>query len=78
MARLILLGPAREVAGCREDVIRAPDVAGVLEQARERYGSAFAELLAHSRVWRNGILARDEDLVTDQDEIAVVPPISGG
>lgn len=53
------------------------DALGRLE---ERYGSDFAAVLATSRVWVNGdepALGHDTALA-DGDELAVLPPVSGG
>ena len=38
MARLLLLGPAREAAGTREATLEGATVAAVLEAARARFG----------------------------------------
>lgn len=78
MSQLILLGPAREAAGVRRVEIDATTLDGVLALARERFGSAFVEILAHSQVWVNGRDARGDQPVGSSDEIAVIPPISGG
>lgn len=78
MARLLLLGPAREAAGVRDDIIDGDTVAQVLEHCVIRYGDAFAEVLATSQVWVNGDVADDGDPVLPNDEVAVLPPISGG
>ncbi|MFI5035609.1 MAG: MoaD/ThiS family protein [Acidimicrobiales bacterium] len=78
MARLLLLGPAREAAGIRHDEFEAVTVAGVLALAVERYGPAFAEVLAASRVWVNGESADPTAAVGPYDEVAVLPPVSGG
>jgi molybdopterin synthase sulfur carrier subunit len=53
-------------------------VGEVLTEARARYGGHFAEVLAASRVWLNGQLAGDETPVGEDDEVAVLPPVSGG
>ncbi len=50
----------------------------VLDEARRRYGPDFARVLSDSRVWRNGDPAIDTDPAADSDEIAVLPPVSGG
>lgn len=46
--------------------------------ARARYGDRFEAVLAGSRVWLNGEPASDADAVGDADEVAVLPPVSGG
>ena len=38
----------------------------------------FAEVLAGCRVWRNGQPAVESDQLADDDEVAVLPPVSGG
>jgi molybdopterin converting factor small subunit len=78
MARILLLGPAREAAGVRDDVIDGDTVAQVLRHCVTRYGNAFEEVLATSQVWVNGDVADDDDPVSPSDEVAVLPPISGG
>jgi molybdopterin converting factor small subunit len=47
---------------------------------RDRYGAPFAEVLATSRVWVNGDepAAGDDTALHDGDELAVLPPVSGG
>lgn len=78
MARVLLLGPAREAAGVRHDALEGATVAEVLEAAVQRYGPAFAEVLATSRVWVNGEAAGPDRPVGVHDEVAVLPPVSGG
>ena len=50
----------------------------MLATARARYGDRFAEVLAGSRVWLNGEPADPSAPVGDADEVAVLPPVSGG
>lgn len=78
MARILLLGPAHDVAGLREDVIDAPTIEAVLREAGARYGVPFEKLLDVSQVWLNGAPADRSTRVGDYDEIAVLPPVSGG
>jgi molybdopterin synthase sulfur carrier subunit len=73
-----MFAAAREAAGTGRDVVPGGTVGDVLDAARERYGAAFAAVLEGCRVWRNGSPARDSDLVDESDEIAVLPPVSGG
>jgi len=50
----------------------------VLDAAVAKYGSSFAEVLTNCRVWVNGESAAPDDAVSDTDEVAVLPPVSGG
>lgn len=78
MARLLLLGPAREAAGVREDEVDGDTLEAVLAAARERYGEHFARVLAASQVWVNGEPAAAGRALSPYDEVAVLPPVSGG
>ncbi len=82
MARvtLLLFASAREAAGTNRDTIEADTVGAVLEIARARYGDTFASVLAGSRVWLDGEEPAEGDAtpVTDDAEVAVLPPVSGG
>jgi molybdopterin converting factor small subunit len=78
MAQLKLFAQAREAAGTGQDVLDGGTVAEVLAAARARYGAAFAAVLARSKVWVNGEPAADADAVGADDEVAVLPPVSGG
>lgn len=78
MAVLRLFAAAREAAGTARDEVPGATVGDVLAAACARYGDAFADVLATSRVWRNGEPAADHDPVGDVDEVAVLPPVSGG
>lgn len=78
MAILRLFASAREAAGTGHDTVPGSTVAEVLDAARDRYGDSFAAVLAGSRVWRNGEPAEPVERVAPDDEIAVLPPVSGG
>lgn len=78
MALLRLFAGAREAAGTARDQVPGSTVAQVLAAAGERYGNGFVEVLATCRVWVNGDEATAETVVGEADEIAVLPPVSGG
>ncbi len=78
VARLRLFAQAREAAGLSADVIEGSTVDEVLAVARERYGDGFAAVLATAKVWVNGDPAEGTDPVGGDDEVAVLPPVSGG
>jgi molybdopterin synthase sulfur carrier subunit len=78
VAVLRLFAGAREAAGTSADDLPGGTVADVLDAARARYGAPFAEVLEHCQVWRNGEPCELSDPVVDADEVAVLPPVSGG
>jgi sulfur-carrier protein len=78
MARLRLFASAREAAGTGRDVVDGVTVADVLAEAVNRYGRGFADVLSTARVWVNGEPADATTIVGDTDEVAVLPPVSGG
>jgi molybdopterin converting factor small subunit len=78
MAVLRLFASAREAAGTNRDVLPGGTVGEVLDAARARYGARFSDLLATCRVWVNGESASDDTPVGESDEVAVLPPVSGG
>lgn len=78
LAVVRLFAGARDAAGTGRDEISGATVAAVLQSARVRYGPSFAEVLEHCQVWRNGEPCEPGDAVTATDEVAVLPPVSGG
>jgi sulfur-carrier protein len=75
---LRLFAAAREAAGAGRVVLPGHNVGAVLDAACEAYGPDFEAVLVASRVWLNGEPAGRDVTVTDRDEIAVLPPVSGG
>ncbi len=78
MATLRLFGPAREAAGGPRFTLVGADVAAVLTAAESEFGSEFSRVLAASRVWLNGDEVDRSAAVSEDDEVAVLPPVSGG
>ncbi len=78
MAILRLFASAREAAGTGRDQVPGATVGEVLGAARQRYGAAFADVLPTCRVWLNGDPATEDAIVGPADEVAVLPPVSGG
>jgi molybdopterin converting factor small subunit len=75
---LRLFGPARQAAGTGADVVAAGTVEAALAEAADRYGADFVEVVRSSRIWLNGEPVEPDATVADGDELAVLPPVSGG
>lgn len=78
MAVLRLFASAREAAGTGRDELPGTTVGDVLDAARLRYGAPFTDVLERCQVWLNGDPCGPDERVTDGDEIAILPPLSGG
>lgn len=78
VATLRLFAQARHAAGVSHDVIDATSVAGLLDEARQRFGPEFAGLLPTCRIWVDGEPADPESVIGPASEVAILPPVSGG
>lgn len=78
MAHLRLFASAREAAGTSRETIDASTVEEVLSIAVQKFGPNFATVLESCKVWVNGENAGPEFPVNAHDEVAVLPPVSGG
>jgi molybdopterin synthase sulfur carrier subunit len=78
MIVLRLFAAAREAAGSGRAEVEGNTVGDVLAEAEKRFGATFSAVLASSQVWVNGEPAATTDRVHDGDEVAVIPPVSGG
>lgn len=78
--RVRLFAAAREAAGRAADTVDADTVGDTLDALRARYGADFSAVLDTARVWVNGDEpdAGDATRLRDDDEVAVLPPVSGG
>jgi sulfur-carrier protein len=78
--RLRLFAQAKDAAGRAADEFEAATLGALLDAARARYGETFGGVLGTARVWVNGDepAAGGETVLADGDEVAVLPPVSGG
>jgi len=75
---LRLFASARDAAGTGRADVEGRTVGDVLDNAVARFGQAFADVLPTCKVWCNGEPAERDDAVADADEVALLPPVSGG
>ena len=78
MPTLRLFASARVAAGTGTVELPGHTVDDVLVAAVDRFGSEFADVLASCRIWVNGDETSPDAVVADDDEVAVLPPVSGG
>jgi molybdopterin converting factor small subunit len=78
MAVVRLFAAARDAAGTGRDELPGATVGDVLAAASSRYGSRFTDVLRTCKIWVNGEPADLQDSVGAADELAVLPPVSGG
>jgi sulfur-carrier protein len=78
MATLRLFARLRELAGGSRIEIDGDTVAEVVAAAGERFGPEFVAAVQTARVWRNGEEADPSDAIEAGDEVAILPPVSGG
>lgn len=73
-----MFAQARETAGTAAADFEGETVGEVLDAAVAAFGEDFGRIVEACRVWRNGEPAERDDAVTSGDEVAVLPPVSGG
>ena len=78
MAILRLFASVKQVAGTGSVILSGATVADVVEEASQRYGAEFSDMARNCRIWLNGNPTEINTPVNDDDEIALLPPVSGG
>ena len=78
MATLRLFASAREAAGTGRDEVPGATVGELLGAASLRYGPTFVQVLGSCKIWVNGEAATDDTAISAHDEVAILPPVSGG
>ena len=75
-----MFAQAREAAGRADDTFEAATLGELLAAAGSVYGAPFRAVLPTARVWVNGDEPElgDDTPLDDGDEVAVIPPVSGG
>lgn len=78
MAHVKLFASARQAAGTSSEEIAGRTVDEVLQIAAERFGAEFVAVMKTCRVWLNGEEVVGTTSVGEADEVAILPPVSGG
>ena len=78
MATVKFFAGAREAAGASSIVVEANSVEEAINAVIALRGDALARMISISKIWLNGEPAELGMLVLPEDEIAILPPVSGG
>ncbi len=78
MATLRLFANLREVAGTAEVEIEGATVGELLAAAGKRFGADFTRGVDAAKIWVNGEQAGTASVISADDEVALIPPVSGG
>ncbi|RME40350.1 MAG: hypothetical protein D6788_03450 [Planctomycetota bacterium] len=78
--KVLLFGPAAEAAGGAESfvTVREGSAVGAVRKALVDRTPALGAVLETSRLAVNAAFASEEEALRDGDEVAVIPPVSGG
>jgi molybdopterin converting factor small subunit len=76
--RVLLFAALRELAGASRVESRAPDVASLLRELSDRYGPEFERIAGAGTVIVGGERADPARSLGEDDEVALLPPVSGG
>ena len=80
MARVLLFGPLRDIAGWREREVEGVDSLSSLRAYIAREDAALGEALQGPgvQVALDQLLVRGDRLIGPRSEVAFLPPMSGG
>jgi MoaD family protein len=78
VVRVRLFAALREQAGAARVEAEGRTVGDVVDALTGRYGERFGSIAAVGSYVVNGERASRETLIADGDEVALLPPVSGG
>jgi MoaD family protein len=78
MVRVRLFAALREIAGASEVEAEGRSAGDVVDVLSSRYGERFSQIAAVGSVVVNGERASRSTPVAAGDEVALLPPVSGG
>ena len=78
MVRVRLFAALREQAGASEVEAQGSTVGAIVDELSGRYGDRFAKIAEVGSFVVNGERATRDMPVAEGDEVALLPPVSGG
>jgi molybdopterin converting factor subunit 1 len=79
--RVLYFAVVRELVGREDESLELPPQVRTVGEFARWVGSHHGALegrMASVRIARNEIFARDEELLSDGDVVALIPPVAGG
>jgi molybdopterin converting factor small subunit len=76
--KVIMFGPVRDITKCSSLVMTGATVGDILNQLVIHFGSPLSRLLETCAVWVNGEKSNENVKLKTGDEVAILPPVSGG
>ncbi|KJF16538.1 MULTISPECIES: MoaD/ThiS family protein [Acidithrix] len=78
MATLLFFAQFKDITGKTKISIDAKTVGEAIAFARQSFGTKFEELLLVSKVWLDGDEVPLDTELSNNSELAFLPPVSGG
>lgn len=78
MTEILLFASLREIAGASRVSCDGATVGEVLDRLGERYGREFTRIASLGSVVVDGQTSRRDRALTGAEEVALLPPVSGG
>lgn len=79
MATLRLFASIKQAAGNRGQLdLEATTIEELLNLASKELGAEFSDQIQQCRIWLNGKPVEMTAKITTEDEVALLPPVSGG
>ncbi|HVD71184.1 MAG TPA: MoaD/ThiS family protein [Actinomycetota bacterium] len=78
MVRVRLFAALREQADASRVEASGRTVGEIVDQLSERYGERFASIASVGSYVVNGERANRDTVIAEGDEVALLPPVSGG
>ncbi|CAN5319789.1 hypothetical protein BH20ACT24_BH20ACT24_11830 [soil metagenome] len=76
--KILLFASLREIAGTEALESSSVTVGDLIEELTARLGPEFARILRAGAIVVNGSTAGPEQALSPDDEVALLPPVSGG
>jgi len=78
VSTILFFAQVKEATGVSKMELHVSTVEQAIAETTDKFGSDFSKVLETSQIWLNGKPCSLQDSVQNADEIAIIPPVSGG